>query len=120
VIDIDALVLGPCLEAWGQTITFMPARGLPQPGILGRFEEKFRTVSFTDGDEAVVAKPMLGARASVFTQLPVKGDIFQIEARLWQVVDVLPDGNGHLHIGLALANDAQVSIAPAPPSTCGC
>ncbi len=115
MIDIDALVLAPCLDAWGEEVAFYPAAGQPQLGMQGRFEEKFRETTFTDGDEAITGKPMMGMRQSTFLQQPVTGDAFLIRGRFWRIIDVLPDGNGHLHIRLALASDGQCSVAPTPP-----
>jgi hypothetical protein len=113
-LDLDTLVIGPCVQVWGIPVTFMPARGLPQAGIVARFEEKFREQMFVDGNEIALGKPMLGIQQSQFTQQPVKGDVFQINGRLWQVLVVLPDGNGHAHVRLDLANDAQYAVAPVP------
>jgi hypothetical protein len=114
-IDLDALVLTACMASWGQPVTFMPRSGLPQEGITARFEEKFREAIFIDGNEIATGKPVLGAQASQFLQQPQKEDTFEIQGRLWRVIVVLPDGNGHLHIRLDLANDAQVAVPVIPP-----
>lgn len=103
MIDFDALVLGPCVTAFGEEVTFTPAIG-PEITVSGIFDKAYQRVEFQGDVPVTTTGPMLGCQASSFTgDIPVQDDIFTIRGIDYRVVDVAADGQGHLNIQLMLA-----------------
>ena len=101
MIDFSATVLGPCMAAFGEPVRFLPAQGVPVP-LVAVFDDAYREVNF-DGAELPIAttRPMLGCRAVDFPHAPpAPADLFQVRGQVWQVVEVHPDGRGHLKLFL--------------------
>lgn len=117
MLNFDALVVGACMQAFGEPVIFQPRRGAPVP-ITAVFDENLKISTFVGGDEVVETKSMLGCQASQFPgTIPQQNDRFLIEGRLWRAIDVLTDGHGHISIHVGLASDQQVNITPIPPVT---
>lgn len=104
-IDLDSLVLGPCMDAFGTSYRFTPALGAPFD-VVGVFTEAYTHVQ-QNGDGLLITStdPMLGCRAAAFppSAPPQRDDMFTINGQDWRVVDVLPDSAGHLLIQLMRA-----------------
>lgn len=101
MIDFDALVLGPCMDAFAQPVTYLPGAGAPI-AMSGVFDKAYLDVTH-DGEEAVTTvKPMLGCRLSAFPGgiQPAENEQFIIAGQYWVVKVVHPDGLGHLRIFL--------------------
>jgi|SRR5579885_1981046 len=100
-IDLDALVLGPCNDSFGEPATFAPAAGGPSFPVTGIYTEGYHPVQLSaDEPIATSSTPAFGVRLVQFAQLgkaePVQGDQVTI-TRLGQtfaVKEVRPDGVG--------------------------
>lgn len=103
MVDFDELALRPCVDAFGEEVTFTPATG-PEITVSGIFDKAYHRAEL-QGDVAVTTTaPALGCRASSFTgELPAQDDVFTIRGDDYRVVDVDADGLGHLHIRLMRA-----------------
>ncbi len=116
MIDFDALVLGPCMTAFGEPIQFMPLQA-PAFTITAVYTDKYQESKFVGGDEVVDTKTMLGCQASQFpADLPVVGDQFLIRGRLWQTLEVIEDGHGHIRLHIGFADDQQALLPELPPA----
>lgn len=119
-IDFDALVLGPCMDTFGDPITWLPEVGEPID-MTGVFDDRFRETTYQDGVEVVDTHPVLGTRMVNFKgRLPLQGDLFMIPGRLspnaskavlYTIADPpKPDGKGHVRFDLRLATDLHQAI----------
>lgn len=103
MIDFDDLVLGPCMEHFGQTVTFTPAVG-DAVEVTAIFMDGYtRVVEQPDGLSVVSTDPTIGCRAADFDTEPAADDAFTVSGTEYRVVEVNPDGLGHLLIQLMKA-----------------
>lgn len=103
MIDFDELVLGPCLDAFGQTVTFTPAEG-DEAEITAIFQDGYQHMAqMPDGPAIISSNPMLGCRAADFDTEPARDDVFTVAGTAYRVVEANADGVGHLKIELMKA-----------------
>lgn len=115
MIDLDALVLGPCVAVWGTPVVYTASSGQvigtlpdgsPLSGVFEAATKEFRPDR--DGGWTDTTRPTLGIRISDLVaagcnpaQLPTAGELMLINGLLWSISDVPPpDSAGHLHISL--------------------
>jgi hypothetical protein len=115
-LDFDALVVGPCMQAFGEPFDFLPQRGRAVPGLIGVYTDKYVETTFTGGDEVTDTKTALGIQASQFpAALPAQNDRLRIRGRLWRIAEALEDGHGHILLHIVLASDVMATLPEAPP-----
>jgi len=101
-VDWDKHVLAPCLDVFGEPITYMPAMGSPF-SIIGVFNNAYSSITLIDdGSEINTTKPVLGVRDSEFPKPPVQGDKLYVPSvkATYIVRDVNPDSHGHTNLML--------------------
>jgi hypothetical protein len=122
VIDWDALVVGPNISVFGQSVLYQPMTALYQGGplvangpplpIIGVFDEGYQELDpLSTGDMigrpsyVTSARPVLGVQVSQIAITPKQGDLLTVvlTAQRFVVAEVQPDGHGH---ALLLLNDA--------------
>ncbi len=97
MVDFAALVLGPCMEAFGRdhAITFYPRGVRAGFAIPGIFDRHGTTITL-QGEAAISSRqPRLGVRLSDFASWPnepQQGARVSIDGEVWFVMDVQPDG----------------------------
>ena len=96
MIDFDALVLGPAMDAFARPIVIEP--GVSQPGASayparGVFDNAAVEETVADGYISTV-QPILGIRMAEFPVPPKRGDRVLIDAITYAVHDLRPDGHG--------------------------
>lgn len=111
-MDFDALVLGPCIAAFGEVAqgyplpVYAPAPSQPGPpvtfGIDGVFDAGFLTVNEFLAPQVSTVQPTFGLRLS---EVPpgitlAQGDQVTIRGTLYDVRDVQPDSHGHARVML--------------------
>ena len=100
MISFDTTVLAAAMNAFGQPVTYLPAGGAQIP-ITGVFDRAYRQISGTDnGAGELTLRPVLGCRASSFTQVPAENEQFLIAGAYYVVAEVEDDGLGHYTIFL--------------------
>lgn len=110
MIDFDALVLAPAMDAFARPISVDPV--MSQPGeqpyavqrdgvspLRGDFRDPHETVQLVDGT-LTTSDPVLGIRAVEFLILPAQEDLVTIGLRRFTVLDVRPDGEGDVKLVL--------------------
>jgi hypothetical protein len=104
-LDFDALVLGPCMDAFAQPVSYTAQSG-QRVAIVGVFDRYHVEVSF-DGTGAPVSTtlPVLGLREAAFPagMCAAQGDIVSIAGTHYEITDTQPDGHGHVLLMLKLA-----------------
>lgn len=118
-MDFDGLVLGPCVQAFGEPITIRPrtgpdltalANGTPLQGV---FEAALKEERVEHGEWVDSTRPVLGIRVNDLRSaglaaplLPEQGWIVLIRGIWYQITDAPPaDGEGHIQLELARAQD---------------
>lgn len=110
MLDFDALVLAPCVAAFGETAqgypasVYAPATGQPF-ALDGIFDRAYREVDALTGMPISSARPVFGVRLSVFPagMAPASGDQVTIRGTVYVVREVRPDGHGEAKLMLNLA-----------------
>ena len=98
-IDFSALVLAPAMVSFGQTVSYVPARGASF-SFNGVFDEAYTELVVIDGEAVTVKMPVLGVRLSDMAQYPVQGDALSTFSLVSQttnkyiVREVRPDSHG--------------------------
>lgn len=96
-VAFDQLVMGPCLAAFGEAVTYSPQAGLPL-ALTAIFDEAAKQVEFSEGAPVESVAPMMGVRLSDFPSgvVPTQGDAVVRAATglSYLVKDVRPDGKG--------------------------
>ncbi len=95
-VNFDA-ALAAAMRAFGVPVVYSP-RGGTAFDTVGAFNAAYADVDFSSGVPVASSKPMLGIRAS---QVPAgvvcgQGDRVNVASADWLVVNVEPDGRGHL------------------------
>ncbi len=102
-IDFDALVLGPCMDAFAEDIT-VDARasrpGEPPYAARGSYHERAVDVALTDGAILSSAEKTLGVRLSEFVVPPAQGDLMILRGATFVVEDLDEDGQGGARLTL--------------------
>ena len=98
-IDLDKLVLGPCMTTWGQPVTFIPGAG-GSIDLTAVFDRTHTETNWQSDPPTVERKPMLGCRLASLGREPVENEQFLIGGETWAVKAVFADGLGHLKIHL--------------------
>ena len=96
MIDWGKSVIGPCLEAFGEPATFIPAIGASFP-VTGVFDDAFRQVGLSEyGTEIVSVYPVFGVNLADFPAPPLQGDQLKIasNAKTYVVREPKPDSHG--------------------------
>jgi hypothetical protein len=95
LVDLPSLG-GPCIDAWGQPVTYSPATGLPFT-INGVFDEAYREVDPSgSGIGLTSASPMLGVNLSDLPNPPLQDDQLTIQSSgsIYIVKEVRVDSHG--------------------------
>ncbi len=108
MIDFDALVLAPADAAFAEQVTWLvddyPSALVPGIFFDGVIDEHMK-------DDVLVAErvTVLNVRESNFPRRPRVHDRFQVQGRLYEVVQALPDGLGAISCALRLTNNTDAS-----------
>lgn len=111
-MDFDALVLGPCFDAFAEPIAYATGSGASGPS-RGVFDDRFReVVQGADGELALsTGRPVLGVRVAEFAPgtVPEQGDTVTIlrTGRTYTVEDVNDDSHGLSKLALSAAPGSQ-------------
>lgn len=120
MINLDGLVLGPCMGVWAKPITVTPtvSQPLAQPyAARGIWEASTVKIVTEDGGQLSTRNITIGIRLSEFAYAPMQGDWITVQASdlplsYWQgevdptssidwiVDDVNPDGQGGSKLSL--------------------
>ncbi|MDA8230152.1 MAG: hypothetical protein M0006_02315 [Magnetospirillum sp.] len=96
-IDWDTAVIGPCMDVFGEPVTYAPAAG-GMFVVTGVFDEAYREIdSITaDGVPLTGEMPVLGVQLSQFAQPPVQVDQLTVQRTgiTYVVKEVRLDGHG--------------------------
>ncbi|MBX6382083.1 MAG: hypothetical protein IRZ07_03780 [Microbispora sp.] len=103
-VDWDALVLAPCMAAFGEpvSISWDGGAALTIPDAV--FDRQHVEIQFPDGRAPLSGwHPVLGIRAAALPDgvSPRQLDRVVVRDEEFQVVDVQPDGAGHILLILA-------------------
>ncbi|MBU6246464.1 MAG: hypothetical protein KGN77_01810 [Xanthomonadaceae bacterium] len=102
-IDFDTLVLGPCMDAFGEPVVWMPAVGGASVSTTGVFDAFYKEIAEAGAEVGTaITRTFLGVRASSLPSLPVENDTFFLPNRnaTYIVSEADSDGIGHLRIFL--------------------
>lgn len=108
MIDWDKAVLGPVHSVFGESVTYMPARGMPFP-IDGVFDKAYLAAdALGDGTQMSTAQPVLGVRLALFPagSPPVQSDKLKIlsSGAIYRVKEVRPDSHGEAKLLLTFVS----------------
>jgi hypothetical protein len=118
---IDTAILGPEMDVFGTTVTYIPA-GAPSQIITGVFDEQYLSLAAlgtgpfgSQGSMSIgapgsitTAKPVLGVQLSQFASPPVQGDKLSVQPATspnpltFNVREVQADGHGWAKLTLQL------------------
>lgn len=131
-MDFSALVLGPCMDAFGLAITVAPAKSQPgapiygsQPGkpLRGIWTTKPVVIETSTGFHST-NQPELGIRLADFDAIgqayPGQSDFLSLDGDpagiCWEVTDAQPDGQGGSTLMLRLVRGklADATSDPVP------
>jgi hypothetical protein len=104
-IDIDGLVLGPCMDAFARPVVFIPRTSGVAQAQRGVFDAAYTAVTLEgEGVPTTQTTPVLGVRLSEWTPAPLKSDAIQIPAtnQAFVIREVRPDGHGDAKLMLQL------------------
>ena len=105
MIDLDALVIGPCIAVFGQDVVYTAAAdGVARP-MTAVFDEEYLSLSPLGAgmddrmgmpSNITSAKPVLGVQLSQLAVTPMQGDgvLIVLTGQTFTVVEVQPDGHG--------------------------
>lgn len=116
-MDFDRYVLAPVMAAFGESVTYYNTTLAPQV-LRAVYDDRYRETTFKDGLEVVDTHPVLGLRTADLPAgvLPVKGEGFRVQGRLYVVSDPPEtDGHGHIKVPLRFANDTEARKLAVPP-----
>jgi hypothetical protein len=104
-IDFDTLALAPCLEAFGQPVTYRP--GAARPVTLTGIYNRFSTTEVIDTQTGLtlnVTRPTVAIRqADIPSGIePCQGEAIEAGGIFWAIADVIPDGMGQVLLQLVL------------------
>jgi hypothetical protein len=96
VIDWEKKVLAPCLDVFGESVTYSPATGSPF-SITGVFDNAYRDVAQGEfGTDVISVYPVLGVNLADFAANPVQGDQLTVASngKTYVVREPRPDSHG--------------------------
>ena len=96
MIDWEKNVLAPCLDVFGEPVTYTPVAGSPFP-ISGVFDNAYRDVSQGEfGTDVISVYPVLGVNLADFSAPPIQGDQLTIASngKTYAVREPRPDSHG--------------------------
>lgn len=96
MIDWGAEVLGPCLDVFGEPVTYTPAAGTPFQ-VTAIFDNAYhKDTLFEDGPGVINQSPTLGIRLSDFAATPDQNDRVFVPSvnATYLVREVHLDGHG--------------------------
>jgi hypothetical protein len=96
LVDWDSLVLGPCMDVFGEPATYLPAAG-GSFTIAGVFDEAYRDLQLVDTETGITTEvPVMGVRLSQFPNPPLQLDRITIPSvnATYRVREVRLDGHG--------------------------
>lgn len=97
MIDFSALVLGPCQDVFGVSITIDPLKSqpsVPPYDARGIWTVKDVDVIMEDGTVLASKSYEIGVRLSEYPIPPVKTDQVTVNANTYAIDEVRPDGQG--------------------------
>jgi hypothetical protein len=120
-IDLDRLVLAPCMAAWAVPVCYVTVDGerfdtvppgLPLRGIFERATKDIRPDR--EGTLIDTAHPTLGIRMSELIaagvdpeRMPTEREVFEINGQQWRISNAPPpDSAGHIFYGLMITTSA--------------
>ena len=114
MIDFDALVLAAADAAFAEQVTWLGG-DYPSALVPGIFFDGVIDEHMKDDILVVERVTVLNVRESVFPRRPREHDRFQVQGRLYEVVQAAPDGLGAVSCTLRLTNNADASRPLLPP-----
>lgn len=91
--DITSSILNQGIAAFGQSVTYIPAKGTAQT-ISGVLDASSTDLALGHGAPVSSVSPKLGIRLADLSSKPAKGDVVQIGSATYRVIDVENDGQG--------------------------
>jgi hypothetical protein len=109
-INFDSLVLGPCMQTFGETNQGFPI-GLYKPAnggsftINGIFDAAYKEIKIKEGEPVTVHMPVFGFRVSDFPNPPsnwafLQGDQIKLRGDWYVVRECRDDGHGGIKLML--------------------
>jgi hypothetical protein len=106
-VDFDALTLGPCIDAFGESVSYLSQTSAVPVTFNAVFMSGWDQLIVDQGPNVTVQKPLLGARISDMLGIAcAQGDVVTVRGRQYVVREPLPDGVGHIRIMLNYLNPA--------------
>lgn len=101
MIDWDAVVTGPCVAVFGETVTFTPVGG-PPVDIQLVYDEGNKDIQLAGGSPLNSSNPIVSGQLSAFPVEPAQGDsvLIQRTGDVFVVGDVNEDGKGSVTLSL--------------------
>lgn len=105
MIDLSALVLAPCFDAFAEPVDYRPETGAILR-LRGVFDERSAVDKIgADGFPVTEFHPVLCVREA---ELPAGAELHQnqlveLRGRLFRIADIQPDGHGHARLILGNA-----------------
>lgn len=90
---IEDLVNDAAIQVFSRSFTHNPAAGGSHAAV-GVWDEKSEQVEMQDGVPVSAVRPMMQVELKKMVVQPVQGDGFTIDARVFRVNDIQPDGRG--------------------------
>ncbi|WNM09438.1 hypothetical protein RI056_05645 [Komagataeibacter nataicola] len=109
-IDFGQLVLGPCLDAFGNPYQWKSQSLASSQPINGIFDDGFKSLDPLGEMPGVTptnittSMPRLGVRLSDFPVAPAQGDEFVINGQTYEILEVQPDSHGGACLELNLVD----------------
>jgi len=116
-LDWDALVLGPCQQAFGESVSWQSAKLGAPVSITGIFDKPFFPAEPIGGEDGLTpvhittTQPILGVQLSQFPVPPEQGDLVTIRGKIYRIREVRTDSHGAARLEL---NDAERENDPLP------
>lgn len=108
--DWSGLVLGPCQDVFGESLTWVPSATGKSVTVRGIFDAGFRAFDIFAADDGAMpshisqAVPVLGVRQVDFPGEPMQGDLLIIRNNRYRIKEVRPDSHGAISLTLNRAD----------------
>lgn len=106
MLDLDGLVVGPCMDVFGEPVLYYGAGATATP-IQGVYDEAYLALQPLGSNQPglgplamgampniTAATPVLGIRAADVPEAPAQGDRLTVRGQDFQVREVQADGHG--------------------------
>jgi hypothetical protein len=108
VIDLDALVIGPTIGVFGETVALADGSAAP-PTFQGVFDSAYLELPALGGEMIAdlnisTRRPVLGVQLSSMPVEPLQGMELVIRGKIYSVKEVREDGHGHAKLLLSLGS----------------